>query len=351
MKRLPFTILITLFSIVFYSCDKEDTNTGLTSEEASAAINSNINEISADIVEMAESDGINGMIDLMESYIFTAREDDAVDVKLQISEIFQDFVTGPSEEVADDEVESFDDIKGLYVWNFETEMFDKSASAFFIVQFPTEESSTNNAEFKITQLELEEIIDEYYDGYVDEYLVPSLIEAQLKINEKVAISLDLNVDWSSDGYPNLANIALVVEPFTLTIGFDDLQTKSSSLLAMLKMNDKNILGIDVDLEFETELKEYLTVMEGDILYNNLRVKGRASDSEYNEDINESIDIEIFIDEEKAGDLVFIGDDEVPYIRYLDGTTEEIEILFEEAIEEIEEAIERIENASEATVEG
>ncbi|MDE0471706.1 MAG: hypothetical protein OXH57_07170 [Ekhidna sp.] len=350
MKHLLSTIFILLFSIVFYSCNKEDTSAGLTSEEASVAISSNVNKISADIIEMAESDGINGMIDLIESYIFTAREDDAGDVKLQISEIFQDFVTGPFAEVADDEIESFDDIKGLYTWNFETEMFDKSASAFFIVQFPTDDSSTNNAEFKIAKLELEEITDEYDDGYVDEYLVPSLIEAQLKIDEKVAISLNLSVDWSSDRYPNLANIALVVEPFTLTVGFDDLQTKSSSLLVMLKMNDEDILGIDVDMEFETELKEYLTVLEGYILYNNLRVKGRASDSEYNEDINESVDIEILIDEEKAGDLVFIGDDEVPYIRYLDGTTEEVEILFEEAIEEIEEAIERIENASEATVE-
>jgi len=345
MKRL-FILLIPFF-ITLYSCDKENTDAGLTSEEASSEISSIASKVSADIIKMNESDGINGMIDLVESYIFTAREDDEGNVTLQVSEIFQDFVTGPFSEISDNWIESLDDIKGLYVWNPETEAFDKSASDFFIVQFPTEESSSNNAEFKITQLELAEIT-EYYDGFTDEYLLPSLIEAYLQIDDKVVISLDLDVEWSSDGFPNLAKVELVIEPYSLTIGFDDLQDKSSSLLSMLRLNGKDILGIDVDMEFETESKDEPPVVEGYIFYGNLKVSGEADLAlDEDEDVNEFTDLEVFIDNKKVGDIVFKGDDEIPYIQYLDGTTEEIEILFEEAIEEIEEAIERIEDASEA----
>ncbi|MBC6401454.1 MAG: hypothetical protein GDA51_01880 [Ekhidna sp.] len=341
MKRL-----IILFSIIFYSCSKQDVDAGLTAKEASLELRSTASEISADIIKMDESEGFNGMLDLIESYIFTSQEDEEGNVKLEVSEIFQDFVTGPFSEVSDDEIESFDDIKGRYVWNFETETFKKSASDFFIVEFPTEESSENNAEFRINELELEEFTSDEFKG---EY-GPKLIDAQLKVDDEEVISLDLKVEWSSDEFPDLVTIDMNMKPFSLTFGFDDRNAKSSSLLSTLKLNDKTIVEADGYVEFETERKEEANLVEGHIIYNNLKVEGKVlvnNDEEEDYDPNDFIDVEILINDKKAGDLVVIGDDDILYIEYPDGQTEEIEILFEEAIDEIEEFIDRIDEAAEA----
>ena len=340
MKKL-LCFLVPL-SIAMYSCEEENSDgSTLNPDEASAEMNVLANKANQDITTMVESEGVKAvldLIDLVESYDFTTRNNQKQQVKAQINEFFQKFVSGPSARTSNDDITSFDDIKGLYVWNSSTGTFDEFESEFFIVQFPTEGSSENNAEFKILALELITITEDYGD-FVDEYQLPTLISSGLFVDDVEVISLFLVAQWSDDGFPNVANIDLEVVPFSYSLGFDNLGATTSSLLSSLKLRGAEILGIDVDVEFESVLKEEPVIIEGLVRYYNLKVSGKldATRQDETEDINELIDLELLIDDEKVGDIIFIED--IAYVQYLDGTTEELEALFEAAIADLNDLVE------------
>ncbi|MEM6641892.1 MAG: hypothetical protein AAF616_02840 [Bacteroidota bacterium] len=348
MKKVLFPLLSA--GLLLFSCgtDENDSeNIALTAEQASLEMESIASQANVDVIALVESVGTTALLDLvnlLDESDFSGRKTKSENVKAQISYLFQRFVAGPSSRVSDDEPTSFDEIAGLYEWNFDTESFDESTSDIFIMRFPTEGSNVNNAEFEISELTFTTIVEEY-DGFIDEYEIPTNIQAKLTVDTEEVISLDFDVSWTADGMPELADITLVAVPFSYTIGFDNLGSTSSSLLSSLKLNNNEILGIDVDVTFDSEDKAEPSFIEGSVLYYNMRVAGDVhvpSDQEVasaSYDVNDFIDLIVEIDGSKIGDIIFIGDDEVPYIQYEDGSTEELELLFEAAVAEIENLIE------------
>ena len=155
----------------------------MTSDEAKLEINTLASQASEDVIKLTESQGVKGALDLLnllEDFDFNARRNHEATVREKLHSIAQHFVYGPSARVTtDDDAFTFEDIKGLYVWNAETQDFDKSDSDFFIVQFPAEGAEINNAELKISNLEFVTITEDYGD-FVDEYQVPSVINAYLR---------------------------------------------------------------------------------------------------------------------------------------------------------------------------
>lgn len=342
MKKLFALLIPTLFLLA--SCSEDETGTNLTSEEASAEIHSIADNATADITKLVEAEGIDGalsLIDLIESsnFDFTARAEEAESVRERIRLISQYFVYGPSNRVASNDFITFEDIKGLYEWNPETQTFDNSASDFFIVRFPTEGSETNNAELKISQLELE-TITEMYDGITDEYQVPTLIEASLSVDEVVVASLDLTAEWSQDGLPVKAEVTLFLDPFTFTLGFNDSFANTSSLVTSVSVDNEVILGVDLDVEFLTDAKEDPKTIEGYVQYYAMKISGSVDAEGLNNDetgdVNDYINLELLLDDEKIGDIVF--EDDIAYVVYLDGTREVLEEILEAAIQELEDAI-------------
>ena len=132
-----------LSSLFLFSCeDDSETTENVNPDQAKLEISMLADQMSSDIMQLTESDGVNGALDLLyllEDFDFSARKTDNKSVvREKLHLIASYFVYGPSARVGtdDDEVFSFDDIKGLYVWNPDTEEFDKSASEFFVVLFP-----------------------------------------------------------------------------------------------------------------------------------------------------------------------------------------------------------------------
>jgi len=204
------------------------------------------------------------------------------------------------------------------------------------MQFPTEGSPENNAEFVISELSFEEVAFVY---------LPTQASSYLRVDETEVANLSFAVTWSAFGFPDTANIRVDLTPFSYTLGFDNLASTSSSLLSSLRLDGVEILGVDVDVNFEDDFKTDITSVEGYVLYHNLKIDGSVmiptaeEGQDPSQNINDFINLEVLIDGSKVGDIVVIDDDAVLYIQYLDGTLEELEVLFEGAISDIEEIIE------------
>ncbi len=359
--KMKITYYLPLLAFVFLSsCSNEDA--GLGPDSASDQINEIAGEMNTDVVTLVQSDGVDGartLFDLIENSSHFGRiapyqmDENRAFVTNQIGQISYSFTTGIAR-LLNQEPSDFTDNKGVYVWNFDLEDFERVGdSEFIVIVFPTEGSTTNNAEFRLTEFTIVEI-----DG--DE--LPTSIKADLTIDEDPLIEedpiidLDFAVNYDANGNPESADISLDVIPFALQIQFDDTQASTTSLAVTLLLEGENLVGVDVDVEFDSEDKLEPKSVSGEVSYRTLRIVGSVSDEEMDNSIdsnpNDYIDLELFIGDDKAGDIVFVleeieedghvYEDYVPYVQYSDGSQEKLEDILQPVIDEIEAALEDFE---------
>ncbi|MEQ6167054.1 hypothetical protein AAOE16_07660 [Ekhidna sp. MALMAid0563] len=346
MKKL-FALSIIGLSVLTSCQNDDEKNVDLNAEEASQAINASADQLSNDVVSLVESEGVSAMTNFAEllegSEVIGGRVSQKAWTKEQLDLIIQYFVNGPSTRTNNDHPTTFDDLKGLYEWNPAIQEFDKEASEYFIVKFPTEGSETNNAELKISDLQFV-TITKTDDGFVDEYEVPSVIVGYLKVDDVTYIELNFNVNWSSEGMPEEADVSLFVKPFTFTIKFDDTFATSASLLSSIYIDEELIIGIDLDVQFEDNTKEEPVYFEGSISYRTLKIVGNVDIREIEEEgnPNDYINLALYSNDSKLGDIVFMleevdggFEDYVAYVEYSDGSKENLEEILEPVLAEIE----------------
>jgi uncharacterized protein YaiE (UPF0345 family) len=356
MKRLAIYTL-TALSFFTFSCDSDDeTVSEVTTEMAKATMLETDVQTSSDIVGITQTEGIDGLRSFFnligDTDPFGGRSDVSHEeyrgfVKKQTRLFRQIFnvkksLTGKEEE--DDF--NFEENKGIYDWNFGTEDFERAGdSEIIVLNFPTENSQTNNATLRITDYEEVLIID---DGYEEYY--PTKLAADLTINEALVIDADATVAYNDYGDPVSGNISLQLVPYTFSLVFDDTASTSASLSASISEGGETIVGVDLTVTFDAADKEEVTSVSGSVQYGDLKVKGDITNLDgESEDINDFINLEVFENDTKLGDIIFIeeldGNDliDVPYIKYNDGTTENLEDLFEDTIIELEDFFDELED--------
>ncbi len=348
MKKLIAISLLGLFVLAGCQKDEDEQTVDLTAEEASVAINATADKMGDDIIALVESDGANALLDfatlLDGSAVIGGRTSQKAWTKERLNLIVQYFVNGPAARTNNSEPTSFDEIKGLYEWNSEIQDFDKEESEFFIVKFPTEGSETNNAELKISNLEFVTITETYGD-IVEEYELPSVIVGYLKVDNVTLVELDFEVNWSSTGNPEEAEVILFIKPFTFVLSFKDTFVNKTSLLTNISIDDELIVGIDVVVTFESDAKEEPVEFQGNVQYRDLKIVGNVDITEIGDesDPNDFIDLDLFSGNAKLGDIIFELEevepgleDYVAYVKYADGSTENLEEILEPVLAEIEE---------------
>ncbi|MEP1094534.1 MAG: hypothetical protein ABJG78_05460 [Cyclobacteriaceae bacterium] len=351
---------LPVLSIIFLAACSDENSTDPKS--SAAEINAIAGELNDDVVTLVKSDGVKGartLIDLIDNSTQFGRvspyqmDENRALITNQIGQISYSFTTGIAR-LLNEEPADFAENKGVYVWNFNLEDFEKvEASEFIVIAFPTEGSTTNNAEFRLTEFTVIEI-----DGEE----LPTTIKADLTIDddplvdEDPIIDLDFVVNYSADGNPEAADIYLVAVPFALDITFDDSEASTTSLAVTLLLNSENLVGVDVDVEFDSEAKLEPKSISGEVSYRTLRIVGSVSDDQMDNsqdgDPNDYIDLALFVGEDKAGDIVFVFEeivedgetyeDYVPYVEYADGSKDKLEEILEPVIDEIEELLEDFE---------
>lgn len=356
--KLKVLSLIMIASFLLASCSKDEEveeKKPLTVEESKLEVESLMGKGSDDVLSMIESKGIDGaraFLDLAADFDFGEDEDEEIGVivKQKVREIAQFFAYGPASRFADgkDEGTSFDEIKGLYTWNPTTETFDETESDVFVVKFPTEGSTSNNAELKISELEMFIVIEED-DFFTDEDEYPDIIKGYMKIDGVEVISLDFDADWSDTGELNKADIDFLLAPFSFDMGFDQTVGNTASLSTSMQANDENLMAVDVTVNFLSDEQDEVESVDGFVQYCGLKVAGSAdietldAESEGEDedpDLNKVFDLAVSIDEQEIGTVVFKED--IPYVQYTDGSEKMVEELIETAIDDVEDLIDELE---------
>ena len=345
---LPALLAVLIFVT---SCSENEPDDGI--DNASAEINAIAGEMNQDVVTLVQSEGVNGalsLVDLMNNSLEFGRispyqaDENRAFIAQKIDFIDHYFTSGIAVTLGEEPAE-FTDIKGVYAWDFTLQDFVKvEESDILVIAFPVDESTTNNGEFRLT---------EFTVVFIDGYEYPKTIKADLSIDDVEYINLDFAVSYSSIGDPESADIFLKVLPFALDVKFDDTQSTSSSLAVTMLLEGENLIGADATVTYTSTDKLEPVSVSGEVFYKNLRIVGSISDTEMDNSVegnpNEYIDLDLFLGDQKAGDIVFeleeitedgfTYEDYVPYVLYGDGTKEKLEDILLPVIEEIEDVFE------------
>lgn len=331
------------------ACSDENESNELSAENASDQINSIASEMNGDVVTLVQSEGIDGALTLVDfvdnstqlGRVSPYQADESASLVMQKAGVIAHYFTYGISALLGEEPDFFIENKGVWEWNFDLDDFERVDDAeAIIIRFPSEGSMVNNAEFGLTEVEV---------VYIDEEELPTSIQAYLTVDEVKYIDLDFLVNYTADGFPETADISLDVLPFSLEVSFDDTQVTLTSLAATLLLEGENLIGVDVDVEFESEAKVEPILIAGEVSYRTLRIVGSVSNTEMDNsedsDPNDYVDLALFIGDEKVGDIVFeleeivedgqVYEEYIAYVEYADGTRENLEDIFAGVIDEIE----------------
>lgn len=242
--------------------------------------------------------------------------------------------------INDDEPFNFNENKGIYEWDPQEEAFIYEGQAEIIeIRFPTEGSTTNNAEFRMTAYE-EELTP---NG--DELYSPTVIKASIFVNETKELELDAEVQYGNDDQPVKGDIYYFVNPFALEISFDDTKSTASTFSESLSKSGTILIGFGATVNFQNALKDESSVKSASAYLQLVDIKLVASakmTESSSGDINDFVTITIKV-KNKTGGRIMLEQDEItgeiiPYIKYTDGTTQPLEDLLQDLSFEIEDMV-------------
>ncbi len=355
-KLLSAAALIVLIGIS--SC-KEDEGTGqLSKEDAKSKLSEFNANASGDLQAFADEDGVKAIQDFFD----LAQTDDpfgrlSVD-KGKFRAFFREKGKAFRSIFAKDAAFggrtqtgsfNFEEHAGVYAWDptlgeqGEFKLIDESE--IIIILFPTEGSETNNARLELTAYS--EV--EFYDEELEEFRYePAELRASLYVNQSKVASLDLEIEWDEFGFPLSGSVTLEVAPYKATVSFNDAAATSSSISASFIKGDRTLIATSITANYSDDSKseESLTTLEGYVQFLELKVQGTVNvpaADEQEVDWNEVIDLALYHNNDKLGDIVFVmeNDEPVAYLQYADGSTEKLDTILKPVIDEIEALTEEL----------
>ncbi len=337
MKKIPY-ILLSIF--ILASCTEENDPDELGSEEASAAIHETADDISDDIITLVNSDGAESISTLLD-FIFESSEFSDIEfrkdeTKARILEIGKLFGSLPAARVSNDQF-PLEFPTGVYEWDeLEEDFVFLEESENLVLKFPVGESEDNNGIFTLSELAF------------DSNDLPTDIAAMVTVDDVLMVDIDFRVNWSADEFPETADIYVFVNPFTFDLNFNDTADTSSTLDASIAIGNDVIAAIDLVAHYETILKVFPSDVEGSVEYRGVKITGGidilAADQSVDGDPNDFIDLALYVEDQKIGNIIFILESDgtmeyyEPYILYLDGTEESLEDIMDVLLEDAEDAL-------------
>jgi hypothetical protein len=392
MKKITCSLLV-LLTLGLFSCDKDsDVNndpstnptTSFESDEAKKVIQNMGSSMANDIVDMVNAEGVQALVDLAELLGMGFGYDEAPSdypsyskvnraeykARLKSSAKMRAYKAKGlfiPKQIRSARVQSgglfvFDDYKGVYEYD-EDEIFVKvEDSDIIIFKFPSKGSATYDAQLRITAYS-EYAFTDTWSGNTE--YIPSVLKADLIIGNKKYVDFNYSVNFKGDAEPTKGSVSLLLSPITYEISFDNTAAKSAKGNASIKNGSSKILSVDAEVTFDGDKDlDYISKVTSSKDYRGLKFAGTldvkgldaAYDSEEEEvDINKYHNYTFSKDGKLLGALVVKEESyeekwtdywtghtytwtysrQVFYIKYADGTMEELEELFEPALEEME----------------
>jgi len=336
-----FVIIIPLFMM---SCGSDEP-AKVSPAKAEAAFNAANDQIATELAAFYEAPGFTAMNSLsslnssanpfgrMKSLKRTEVKDQ---LKSGLYSLRSMLLSSAAEgRVSGDEPFNYNEKKGTYTYNFETDDFDYTAGGSIVkILFPTENSLTNDGEFQLTAYQ------EKSTPNGDDMYSITLLQATIFVDGTKEAEIDLDASYGSDDDMEKVDLYLFLNPFTVDLNFDDSKSTATSFSASLSKSGDVIIGFGLDVVFQTADKDEPKSVNGHVQLMNIRFVIKIDTSNPNaNDINDLIDITIKIDGAVAGKVIFEQDsltgELVPYVKYNDGSTELLETLFDNLATQLE----------------
>ncbi len=239
----------------------------------------------------------------------------------------------------------FNNYLGIYTWNHSSQTWVKTTSDHIELAFPSEEEYTTN-DILVT-----------FSSYTDQEITidslhmwaPTSLHAKIEKNGVKLVGVDVNeIIFDVDLFYlyKKIDISVYVNPLTANYFFEN-RTPTNFYSSYDISDASNIVGINANLNTLHELTEEfdeqdLKDVSGKIFINSLEFRYFVNiehiadypNEPTDEQINNDINVDVYIDNEKIGYL-FVENEDV-YIVYNDGSRETFEEAFSGLIDEIEQ---------------
>ncbi|MEQ8925346.1 MAG: hypothetical protein RLO81_06000 [Fulvivirga sp.] len=351
MKKFSIYMLCVISLIATGCGDSDESGTPqLGVVEAKESMDDLSDDLSADIVSITQSEGVEAVGDLFTltnlSDPFNGRVSNETTKQWfknrasSLKSIFSPKKVGFSR--TEEDGFNYSGNLGTYDWNSDEEVFEKTSSAgqIIIINFPSAGSATNDAQLRITSYDEELFEDEF-----DAYYMPTELTADLSIDGTKQIELDFSAEYNTNGDPISGNISLFLNPYTFTVSLNNTNSTSTVGSISIKEDGETIMSTTTNITFVSAAKEEVKNIDGNVTYRNLKITGSINvqgiESSEEVDYNNFVKLVLFDNNNKVGDIVFVTEIEdgeeydVAYIKYADGSKEKLEDVLAPVIDEFE----------------
>ncbi|MGE0090059.1 MAG: hypothetical protein AB7S50_11375 [Bacteroidales bacterium] len=365
LKKL-MAIMLMLVSVFFFACNDDDEKDPLSPENAKTTLTDLGTQMSADMEQMMNSDGMNtiqilnslsdpfapvtvksgirtSVLPNIEKYLIPTLKKDLQKSATAISGF------------------EFNEWTGTYTWDNELGLWNPSDNPTdrIILIFPSDSTDMDNNDAQLTIYNYQE--EMFVDDEMYEYYQPTAISADLKVDNVLIVEISLTASWTAEGEPETLNTSVYLNPFTFSGGLI-VGTTSGTANFAINYNSTRLLSTGIDVTYTDATKEILKQISGYIQYKEVKVSASINVSnimaifqqlETNpsayatpEDLIDAINDEINAKITKDGALVATielvlssgQDPEFPVdivLVFSDGTTEPAQPYFEEFAANIE----------------
>lgn len=242
------------------------------------------------------------------------------------------FTASANERVQGDQPFDYASKKGVYAWDPNKNSWTKTGSSDIIkIQYPTQGSATNNAEFWLTSY------TEISTPNGAEAYSPTNVQASTYVDGTKQSELKLNVAYGSDDQPETESLDLFINPYTISFSFDNAKSNSISLSFSFSKSGKALISTSLTASYPagasklsgdppTGLTGFVQLMT---VRFNITIDGNKAAT--SSDLNDFIHIAVIINGASAGNVVFVTDNQTgeqkAFIQYIDNTRQSLDDLF------------------------
>ncbi|MCK5028477.1 MAG: hypothetical protein KAR57_02505 [Bacteroidales bacterium] len=320
MKKL-IAMMLMLTMVFFIACDKDEDNNEMSPADAKVALEELNTDMSGYFDEMLNAEGVKAMEALMELPLdpFSGKKSNEPSaVLLNMQKLILPSNYERTKIALETGLFDFDSNVGTYTWNATYEKWDVAhgvPSYKIIINFPTENSTTNDATITISSYDETNIGEDYY---------PTELAADLTIDNIEYVNIDFSASWKTGGEPEILSVEIYLNPFTFGGSFSNIGT-TASVNFDIDYEEILIFAAGVGATFETtnwdnpplNINGYIQLLnvkvEVDVNFENIAqiiqdVENGTSTAtdldELAEAINAEIDAYVSVDGVKAVDIEF-----------------------------------------------
>ena len=255
--------------------------------------------------------------------------------------------------IEDDNRFNFNDNTGTYTWSQSAQTWSKTSTPNdkIIIQFPASElEQSNSAEFTFHSYN---DVSLFYDG--ENIFAPTSLEADLYVDGTKVF--DINGSYSYDvgnatPIPIYINTQLTFNPFTISIIGQKINSTQFEADVSIINNNSCLTSLHVEAELAHD--DYENLQETDWIainttleHDNMQIVGFmdgalvAEEDPSNTMINAMTDVDIYYSNNKIAELILqnnSNEDNLIYIIYTDGSSEEAEIYYDPFLINIEQIL-------------